>query len=526
MEGIPLHNHICPDKGQSIRIDSTYDIFKLIIKTMNSDKNYDMVVIGAGLSGIGAACRFRTQFPEDNLAVIEARGAIGGTWDLFRYPGIRSDSDMLTLGYGFRPWVGDKTLADGAAIRAYVQTVAKEHGITPYIQFSSKVMAFDFSSETDLWTLTIRDSNSGETRKVQTRFIISAAGYYKYEEGYTPTFEGRNDFKGDIVHPQHWPENFNYKDKKVIVIGSGATAITLVPALAEQASHVTMLQRSPSYVASIPAKDSVGNFINRILPAKTAFKMNRAKNIWISRVMYQRARKNPQKTKDWFRKKIVKALGPDYPVDKHFSPSYNPWDQRVCVIPDGDMFIAIQDGRASVETDHIERFTETGILLKSGQELSADIVVTATGLNVVFGGEAQISIDGQAIDPAKSYGYKGMMYSDVPNMVTIFGYTNAAWTLRADLISQFAVRVVAHMKANNQTRAIPIAPEGMPRNPWIDFQAGYLLRVMDKLPSQGDRHPWLNLQDYKMDQKLMLQDPIDDGALVFSKFVNEKAAAE
>lgn len=491
-----------------------------------ADKIYDMVIIGAGLSGIGAACRFRIKFPNDSLAVIEARGAIGGTWDLFRYPGIRSDSDMLTLGYDFRPWVGDKTLADGTSIRNYVQTVAKEYDIMPYIQFHSKVIALDFSSDTDLWTLTIKNARSGELRYVKTRFIISAAGYYKYEEGYTPTFKGRDDFKGDIVHPQHWPENFDYKDKKVIVIGSGATAVTLVPEMAKDAAHVTMLQRSPSYVASIPAKDNIGNFLRRVLPARTAFNINRAKNIWISRVMYDRARKNPQKTKDWFRKKTVKALGPDYPVDKHFNPSYNPWDQRVCMIPDGDMFIAIQEGRASVETDHIERFTEKGILLRSGEELTADIIVTATGLNVVFGGEAEISVDGTEINPADCYGYKGMMYSGVPNIVTVFGYTNAAWTLRADLISQFAIRVVEHMKSNDQSRAVPIPPEGMPRNPWIDFQAGYLLRVLDKLPSQGDRHPWLNLQDYKTDQKLMLQDPIDDGALTFSKRVPQAIAAE
>jgi len=493
---------------------------------MGSGKIYDMVIIGAGLSGIGAACRFRTKFPDDSLAVIEARDGIGGTWDLFRYPGIRSDSDMLTLGYDFRPWVGDKTLADGTSIRNYVKAVAKEYDITPFIQFGSKVIAIAFSSDTDLWTLTIKDVKSGQTRLVQTRFIISAAGYYKYEEGYIPVFEGRDDFEGDIIHPQHWPEGFDYKDKRVIVIGSGATAVTLVPEMAKDAKHVTMLQRSPSYVASIPATDRIGNFFRRILPAKTAFKINRAKNIWITRVMYQRARRRPEKSKEWFRKKTQKALGPDYPVDKHFNPSYNPWDQRVCMIPDEDLFIAIREGRASVETDHIERFTKTGVILASGKELTADIIITATGLNVVFGGEADISIDGKAVNPADSFGYKGMMYSGVPNIVTVFGYTNASWTLRADLISQFAVRVVTHMKEKGHTRAVPIAPKDMPRNPWIDFQAGYLLRVMDQLPSQGDRHPWLNLQDYKTDQKLMLQDPIDDGALTFSAAVSKQLAAE
>jgi len=487
---------------------------------------YDMVIIGAGLSGIGAACRFRTKFPHDSLAIIETREAIGGTWDLFRYPGIRSDSDMLTLGYDFRPWVGSKTLADGPSIKRYVETVAEEYDITPYIQFSSKVTALDFSSDVDVWTLTLTDTKTGKTRQIRTRFVTSAAGYYKYDEGYQPEFTGRDDFKGDILHPQHWPENYDYANKEIIVIGSGATAVTLVPEMAKTAKHVTMLQRSPSYVASIPAKDRVGNFFRRILPAKAAFKINRAKNIWITRVMYERARRRPEKTKEWFRKKTIKALGTDYPVDKHFNPSYNPWDQRVCMIPDEDMFIAIREGRASVETDHIKRFTKDGILLKSGQELKADIIISATGLNVVFNGEADISINGKAISVSDSYSYKGIMYSGVPNLVSVFGYTNASWTLRADLISQFAVRIVTHMKEGGYTRAVPVAPQGMPRRPYLDFQAGYLQRVFDQLPSQGDKHPWQNLQNYKMDQKLMLEDPIDDGALVFSKAAQMKVAAE
>ncbi|MDB2438163.1 NAD(P)/FAD-dependent oxidoreductase [Hellea sp.] len=493
---------------------------------MSTENIYDMVIIGAGLSGIGAACRYRTQFPDDSLALIESRDAIGGTWDLFRYPGIRSDSDMLTLGYDFRPWVGDKTLADGPSIKRYVETVAEEYGITPYIQFGSKVTTLDFSSEEDLWTVTITDAKTGQTRRIRTRFIISAAGYYKYDEGYTPEFAGREDFQGDIVHPQLWPEGFDYSGKNIIVIGSGATAVTLVPELAKTAGHVTMLQRSPSYVASIPSKDTIGNLMRRIFPAKTAFKINRAKNIWLSKTMYERARKNPEKTKQWFRKKIHKSLGKDYPVDKHFNPDYEPWDQRVCMIPDEDMFIAIRDGRASVATDHIERFTESGILLTSGEELAADIIVTATGLNVVFNGQSDLFIDGHPIQVSDSYGYKGIMYSDVPNLVSVFGYTNASWTLRADLISQFAVRVLSHMKEKGYSRAMPVAPEGMPRRPYLDFQAGYLMRVFDELPSQGDRHPWQNLQNYKMDQKLMLDDPIDDGALIFSKAIAQQMAAE
>ncbi len=487
---------------------------------------YDTLIIGAGLSGIGAACRFKTAFPNDSLAVIETREAIGGTWDLFRYPGIRSDSDMLTLGYEFRPWVGDKFLADGPSIKNYVETVAEEYGVTPHIQFGSKVERLSFTATDDLWTVTIKDVNSGQMREVQARFVMSAAGYYKYSEGYTPEFRGREDFKGDIIHPQHWPEAFDPTGKEIIVIGSGATAVTLIPELAQSAKHVTMLQRSPSYVASIPSKDHLGNVLNAILPAKLAFKVNRAKNIGISRYMYKKSRKNPEKAREWFRKKTQKALGKDYPVETHFNPRYNPWDQRVCMIPDEDMFVAIREGRASVETDHIERFTADGILLKSGKILNADVIITATGLNVVFNGEAEIIVDGEPAEPADSFGYKGMMYSGVPNLISVFGYTNASWTLRADLMSQFAVRLRRYMKERDYSRVVPTAPDGMSKNPWIDFQAGYLQRVMDKLPAQGDHHPWLNIQDYKLDQKLMLEDSIDDGALVFSKASKHVMAAE
>lgn len=480
---------------------------------MSEKDIYDMIIIGAGLSGIGAACRYRTEFPNDQIAIIEARNAIGGTWDLFRYPGIRSDSDMLTLGYDFRPWVGDKTLADGTSIREYIETVADEYDITKIIQFQSKVIEMNFSSDADVWALTVADAKTGELRNISARMVLSAAGYYKYEKGYTPDFKGRASFKGDIIHPQHWPENFDYADKKVIVIGSGATAVTLIPEMAKSAEHITMLQRSPSYIASIPAKDRIGNFFRALLPEKTAYKINRAKNIWIARKMYDRARKNPQKAKEWFLKKTQAALGPDYPVEKHFNPNYDPWDQRVCIIPDDDLFEVIREGKASVVTDHIDQFTKSGIQLKSGEELSADVIVMATGLDVIFNGGADFKIDGKPITISEKFGYKGMMYSGVPNMISVFGYTNASWTLRADLISQYAIRLVSHMKDNGYSRATPIASENMSRRPWIDFQAGYLQRVMDKLPSQGDRHPWLNLQDYKTDKKLMLEHPIDDGAI-------------
>ena len=487
---------------------------------------YDTLIIGAGLSGIGAACRLKTAFPNDSFTIIESREAIGGTWDLFRYPGIRSDSDMLTLGYEFRPWVGDKFLADGPSIKKYIETVAEEYGVTAHIQFGSKVAALEFSSKTDIWTVTINNAKSGEVRRLQARFIMSAAGYYNYAEGHTPDFEGREDFKGDIIHPQHWPEDFDYAGKEIVVVGSGATAVTLIPQLAGTAKNVTMLQRSPSYVASIPSRDRLGSFINAILPDKLGFKVNRAKNIAIARFMYKRAKKNPEKTKAWFREKTLRALGPDYPVDTHFKPRYNPWEQRVCMIPDEDMFIAIREGRASVQTDEIARFTPRGLELVSGKTLEADVIITATGLNVVFNGQAQIFVDGHLAKPSDSYGYKGMMYSGVPNLISVFGYTNASWTLRADLMSQFAVRLRKHMKEHAFSRALPRAPENMPRHPWIDFQAGYLQRVMHELPSQGDVHPWRNEQDYKLDKKLILEDPIDDGALVFSRSDAQQMAAE
>jgi len=395
-----------------------------------------------------------------------------------------------------------------------VRKVADEYDITPYIQFSSKVTAMDFSSNEDIWSLTITDTKTKKTRRIKSRFVTAAAGYYKFDEGYTPHFEGREAFKGEIIHPQHWPEDFNYAGKNIIVIGSGATAVTLMPELAKTAGHVTT------------ATDHIGNFFRAILPAQTAYKINRAKNIWITRRMYKKARENPEKTREWFRKKALKSLGQHYPVDVHFNPDYNPWDQRVCMIPDEDMFIAIREGRASVVTDQIDRFTETGIRLKSGEALTADVIVTATGLNVVFNGEAQMSIDGTDTLPSDSYSYKGMMYSGIPNLVSVFGYTNASWTLRADLISEFVIRLISHMKEKGYSRAVPVPPADMPRSPWIDFQAGYLLRVMDQLPSQGDRHPWLNKQDYKTDQKLMLEDPIEDGALIFSKPYPQQMAAE
>lgn len=476
----------------------------------------DMLIIGAGLSGIGAACRYRTNYPNDKMVVLETRSAMGGTWDLFRYPGIRSDSDMLTFGYEFRPWVGEKMLADGASIRNYIETVADEFGVTPFIQFNSKVTSMKFNTAVDLWEVTVENTQTGDKKVLRSRFVISAAGYYNYDEGYKPHFEGRDRFKGEILHPQHWPEDYDVRGKRIIVVGSGATAVTLLPELAYDAEHVIMLQRSPTYIASVPGIDEFGNLMRKFLPSKIAYRVGRAKNIFLMRQRYKAARKDPQKAREWFRNHIQEWLGEDYPINKHFNPDYDPWDQRVCRIPDGDLFEAIKDGRASVVTDHIDTFTEDGVLLKSGDELKADLIITATGLNLEFNGGAQFSIDGSLLNIADCFGYKGIMYSGLPNLVTVFGYTNASWTLRADLISQYAIRLVEYMKSRNLTRATPIAPKGMSKQNWIDFEAGYFQRSMNKLPHQGDRDPWRNDQEYEKDKVILLKEAIDDGTLHFS----------
>ena len=483
---------------------------------MSYNKIFDMVVIGAGLSGVGAACRYKTKFPNDNILIFESRSSIGGTWDLFRYPGVRSDSDMLTLGYDFRPWKGNKTLADGKSIRDYIHSVAKEYDIIQFIKYMSEVISVDYSTEECLWYITLKNLKTGLNEFVKTKFIVSSTGYYRYDKGHTPLFSGKSKFSGKFIHPQHWPEDLDYKNKNIIVIGSGATAFTLVPELSKKAKHVIMLQRSPSYVASIPSVDRIGNIVKFIMPKNLAFKVNRFKNIFLARHLYFKARNNPEKSRNWFRKKIIKELGTDYPVDLHFNPKYNPWDQRVCMVPDGDIFSAMRVGKASVVTDEIDYFDESGISLKSGEYLDADIIVSATGLEVLLNGGCKIYIDGKKQELANSFGYKGTMYSGIPNYFSIFGYTNASWTLRANLISEFILRVIEYVKINEYKKVFPKTKIGMQKYPWINFQASYFLRVMDKLPNQGDREPWLNLQDYKIDKKLLTQDPIDDGDLLFS----------
>ncbi|MGB3455213.1 MAG: NAD(P)/FAD-dependent oxidoreductase [Litorimonas sp.] len=480
------------------------------------DTPLDLVIIGAGLSGIGAACRYVTEYPDGHYAILEARDAIGGTWDLFRYPGIRSDSDMLTLGYDFRPWKGAKTLADGPSIREYVRDTAREYGVDEKVQFKSRVTAMDFSTAEDLWTLTIEDAETQQTRQIRSRFVLSCAGYYRYDKAYDPEFAGREDFKGDVIHPQFWPEDYDYSGKRIAVIGSGATAVTLVPELAKAAAHVVQVQRTPSYVASIPSVDPVMKLTSKLLPEETSYRFNRWKNVKLAGWFYRRAQANPGKARRNLRKQAVKALGQDFDVDTHFNPPYNPWDQRLCMVPDGDMFNALKAGRASMVTGHIDRFVEDGLLMQDGAHVEADLIVTATGLELNFGTNHPISIDGAVQDPADKFTYRGVMVSDIPNLIAVFGYTNASWTLRADLMSRYFIRLMKHMEERGQTRVVPVAPEGMERRPILDFQAGYLQRVLHKMPSQGDRMPWKNIQDYRHDCQILIEDPVDDPALQFT----------
>jgi cation diffusion facilitator CzcD-associated flavoprotein CzcO len=478
-------------------------------------EHFDTLIIGAGLSGIGAAVHHNRECPNRSYVILEMRENMGGTWDLFRYPGIRSDSDMQTLGYDFKPWTNPKAIADGPAILKYIKETAQEYGVEDHIRFSAKVVALDWHSDTSRWHVTYA-SPDGSTSELTANFIISAPGYYQYDKGHDPHFDGREDFTGEIIHPQHWPEDTDVKGKRIVVIGSGATAVTLVPTLAQTAEHVTMLQRSPTWIATRPDTDWVANALRKILPEDTAYKITRAKNITYNRYVYNMAQKKPKKTGDYLLKQIRKELGPDFDVETHFTPNYNPWDQRLCLVPNADLFQAMKAGTASVVTDHVDRFVADGILLKSGEHLPADIIVTATGLRVHVGGGASISIDGEAQDLAKAFGYRGLMYSDVPNLVSIFGYTNASWTLRADLISRFGCRLMNYLDENNLSHVTPRAPEDLIPRPWIDFEAGYIQRVVDDLPKQGHRDPWQNKQDYKFDKATLLQAAVEHEGLEFA----------
>ncbi len=477
----------------------------------------DVLVIGAGISGIAAGYHLQHECPGKTYAILEARPAIGGTWDLFRYPGIRSDSDMYTLGFPFRPWDSNTSIADGASILQYVRDTAREFGIDQKIRFNHKAVRASWSSEDDLWTVDAERSDTGETVRITSRFLFMCSGYYRYDQGYTPAFPGIDQFQGRVVHPQFWSEDIDYTGKRVVVVGSGATAVTLVPSMADEAAHVTMLQRSPSYVISLPAQDPIARLLRRILPAKTAFTLVRWKNVIVTSLFYQLSRRRPELVKKLLRTGARRQLPAGFEVDVHFKPRYNPWDQRMCLIPDGDLFEAISRGRVEIATDEIETFTKHGIRLKSGRELEADLVVTATGLNLQPLGGVDPIIDGQPVNIPGTMVYKGCMFSGIPNFALSFGYTNASWTLKADLICQYVCRVLNHMDAHGYTRCVPYNRDpSVTETPFVDFTPGYFLRAMDQLPKQGSKLPWRLHQNYIRDLRLIKRAQLEDGVLEFS----------
>jgi len=482
-----------------------------------SPEHLDVLIVGAGLSGIGAGYHLQERCPGKGYAILEARGDLGGTWDLFRYPGIRSDSDMHTLGYRFRPWTEEKAIADGPSILRYVRDTAREYGIDEKIRFHHRVVRAEWSTPESRWTVEAERSDTGETVRLTCDFLLMCSGYYRYDDGYTPHFEGRERFAGRIVHPQHWPEDLDYEGKRVVVIGSGATAVTLVPALAERAEHVTMLQRSPTYIISLPGEDPIARVLRRVLPDRLAYPIIRWKNVLLQQLVYRLSRRRPGFVKRRLRQAAEEALPPGYDVDTHFKPRYEPWDQRLCLIPDGDLFEAISDGRASVATDRIEMFTERGIELRSGRQLEADVIVTATGLNLLFLGGMHVAVDGREPDLSKAMTYKGTMLSGVPNLAFTLGYTNASWTLKADLTSEYVCRLLNYMDAHGFSQCVPqLGDEEIAEEPLLDLTAGYVLRSRDQLPKQGTRQPWRLRQNYALDLRTLRYGAIDDGTMSFS----------
>ncbi|MEJ0028412.1 MAG: NAD(P)/FAD-dependent oxidoreductase [Rhizomicrobium sp.] len=480
-------------------------------------EHFDVIIVGAGLSGIGAGYHLQTNCPGKSYAILEGRDAIGGTWDLFRYPGIRSDSDMYTLGYAFKPWTQAKAIADGPAIRTYVRETAAENGIDKHIRFNTQVKRADWSSAEARWTVEAETGAQKQIVRFTCNFLFMCSGYYDYASGHDPDFAGRADFAGRIVHPQFWPQDLDYRGKKVVVIGSGATAVTLVPEMAKEAAHVVMLQRSPTYVVSRPAEDATANWLRAKLPPMLAYNITRWRNVLFGMFFFNLARKKPEKTKAGLIEMVKKELGPDYDVGTHFTPSYNPWDQRLCLVPDSDLFRSIRSGKAEVVTDHIERFTQRGILLKSGKEIEADVIVTATGLKMQLLSGLQVTIDGVAKAMSKTMSYKGMMYSDVPNLASSFGYTNASWTLKCDLTCEYVCRMINYMDRKGFEIATPKSDPTVAEMPWLDFSSGYVQRARDVLPSQGATKPWRLYQNYALDMLTLRFGKVDDGTMRFEK---------
>ncbi|HEY8573167.1 NAD(P)/FAD-dependent oxidoreductase [Phenylobacterium sp.] len=478
-------------------------------------EHFDVVVVGAGLSGVGAGYHLQAEAPDRSYVILEGRDAIGGTWDLFRYPGIRSDSDMYTLGYSFRPWREAKAIADGRSILNYVRETAREYGIDRRIRFRHLVKQASWSTEDALWT--VEAEADGKPVRFTCSFLFLCGGYYSYEGGYLPQWPGMDRYKGALVHPQQWPQDLDYSDKRVVVIGSGATAVTIVPEMAKAAAHVTMLQRSPTYVVSRPAEDKLANTLREKLPAKLAYDVIRWRNVLFGMWFFRLARRKPEAVKKRIIEMVRAELGPDYDVETHFTPRYNPWDQRLCLVPDSDMFKAIRSGAASVVTDHIETFTETGLKLKSGKTLDADIIVTATGLNLQVMNGLELVVDGQHIEPGRTLSYKGMMYEGVPNLASAFGYTNASWTLKCDLTCEYVTRLLNHMKKTGLRQATPVNTDpGIETQPWLDFTSGYVTRAMASFPKQGSKAPWKLHQNYALDLMTLRYAKLEDGVMQFS----------
>jgi monooxygenase len=473
-----------------------------------SVEHVDVAIIGAGLSGVGAACHLLRECPGKTVAILEARDTIGGTWDLFRYPGVRSDSDMFTLGYSFRPWTGAKAIADGPAILSYIRSTARDFGVERLIRHGHRVVGADWDSGAARWTLRVQRGDDVVT--MTCSFLYACTGYYRYDEGYRPVFPGIEHFAGTVVHPQHWPADLDYAGKRVVVVGSGATAVTLVPALARTAARVTMVQRSPSYILSLPARDAIADRLRRWLPQRVAYPILRWKNALLATANFQLSRRRPEWVKSFLRKAAIKQLPTGYDVDTHFAPRYNPWDQRLCLVPDGDLFEAIRSGRAEIATDQIDTFTEGGVRLGSGVEVAADIVVTATGLNLLAIGGVELTVDGVLVKLGESMVYKGMMLSGVPNFAWTIGYTNASWTLKADLVATYVCRLLRLLDAGGHSTVTPVTQAVAGTDPIIDLASGYVLRSSDLLPKQGAAAPWRLHQNYVRDVRLLRHGRMDD----------------
>ncbi|MEZ5922356.1 MAG: NAD(P)/FAD-dependent oxidoreductase [Parvularculaceae bacterium] len=484
----------------------------------------DVIIVGAGLSGIGAAHHLREKLPSKSFAILEARKAMGGTWDLFRYPGIRSDSDMFTLGYRFRPWPNAKAIADGPSIKSYVEETAREEGIDSDIRFETRLVSADFDNNSGRWTL-VCETPQGEKRYTCS-FLWMCSGYYRYSSGYAPEFPGSDEFAGDIIHPQVWPENYDYSGKRVVVIGSGATAVTLVPAMADKAANITMLQRSPTWMISLPGTSALAKFLGRFLPRMVAYQLMRLQRILLQLFVFRMARARPKAAGKKLLDEARKMLPEGYDVEKHFHPRYNPWEQRLCLVPDEDFFAAIRSGRASVETGDIDQFVKDGVRLKDGRVLPADLIITATGLHLELLGGAAVSVDGKLVDIGKTFTYRGFGFSGVPNLVSVFGYLNASWTLRADLIADYVTRLLKLMDEKGCDIATPVNDDpAMPAQPFADFTSGYLVRAIDRLPKQG-RAPWVYTSNFARDFFELRHGKIDDGVLRFSKSAKAKTAVD